>query len=64
MNSVRTVPVSLELIKEALEHYWRSISIIKDKEEVMIVLHRGTQVVEPFEATLSTTKEVVEVFRL
>jgi hypothetical protein len=60
MNSTRTVPVTPALIAEALEHYWRSIAMIKPNEEVKINIDlNGT-----LEAEVKTTKEVVEVFRL
>lgn len=60
MNSTRTVPVTPALISEALEHYWRSIAMIKPNEEVKIIIDlSGT-----LEAEIKTTKEVVETFRL
>ena len=60
MNSTRTVPVTPELISEALEHYWRSIAMIKPNEEVQIKMYLDRTI----EAEVKTTKEVVEVFRI
>jgi hypothetical protein len=52
--------VTSKLLEEALEHYWRSIAMIKPNEEVKINIDlNGT-----LEAEVKTTKEVVEVFRL
>lgn len=59
MNSTRTVPVTPELISEALEHYWRSIAMIKPNEEVKIAVD-----LDNLEALITTTKEVVDTFRL
>jgi hypothetical protein len=59
MNSTRTVPVTSKLIEEALEHYWRSIAMLKPNEDVSIS-YSG----EDGLATITTTKEVVEAFRL
>jgi len=33
-----TMPVSTELIKQALEYYWRDQTVIKDNEDVLIEL--------------------------
>lgn len=60
MTSTRIVPVTQMLLEEALEHYWRSIAMIKDNENVKIDLSLDGVC----EATITTTKEVVEVFRL
>ena len=56
MNSVRTVPVSLALIENALEHYWRSNALIKENEHVKVQMDLGT-----CEAKITTQE--VEVFR-
>ena len=61
MNSTRIVPVTTLLIEEALEHYWRSIAMIKPNEDVQISLNCEETVME---ATIETTKEVVDTFRL
>ena len=59
MNSTLTVPVTSQLIEEALECYWRSIAMIKPNEETTIIFDK-----EGMMAVLTTTKEVVEVFRI
>lgn len=60
MNSTRIVPVTQALLEEALEHYWRSIAMIKPNEDVTITLNVGGALA----AEIKTTKEVVEAFRL
>jgi hypothetical protein len=59
MNSTLIVPVTSALLEEALEHYWRSIAMIKPTDEVHI-----TYMPEEGHALLTTIKEVVEVFRI
>lgn len=64
MNSTRTVLVTLDLIKEALEHYWRSSALIKPNEEVQISIGSHKDLDRTITATINSTKEVVEVFRI
>lgn len=63
MNSTRTVPVTLELLEQALEYFWRATPAMKinPNEEVKIHLNLSE---ETLEAKITTTKEVVEVFRI
>lgn len=61
MNSVRIVPVTWALMKEALEHYWRSNALIKDNEEVKLKLPIAMR--REYEVEITTTQKEVKVFR-
>lgn len=68
MNSIRTVPVTLDLIKAALECYWRSLNLVKENEDITVnikwVEFDDTPRVPQFSADINSTKEVVDTFRL
>jgi hypothetical protein len=54
MNSrITVIPVSLNLIRQALEYYWREQTVIKDNEDIKIILPFETEQAFPFEATVT-----------
>jgi len=55
MTRTVSIPVSLELFKEAMEYYWRSQTTIKLHEDVKIIV--PCVVEEVFPATLTITIE-------
>lgn len=58
MNSrVTVIPVTLDLMKQALEYYWRDQTTIKENEDIKLIFPYATEASFPFEATVTITTD-------